>query len=410
MVSPLAERVAALVDSTATGRVVVVGSLPPHGRDLDLVVRAPQRPPLERGLLAGGLVRKDSCFALFGDCSAYAVELIVAHEFLPQDAEDELFAQARPLPGFRSLARPCPGHALLILARLVVDEGWLSAKRRQRLERILAEDSQAWAIARRSARGWGFSEALAALERAASTGRPLTLRGRLRSRWPKRALGRPKRGLLVALSGIDGAGKSSQARWLQQSLIALDAPVEVVWNNLMGENRILGVVAAAPKALLGLTGGRRRSMARYDHAASDDGDVVVGALRGPWSLLVTLTGALEQRRAAIPARLRGRTVVFDRSPLDLAVRMQVLYRSATAAQRRLIFLAAPRPDIAFLLDIAPEVSLRRKHDIWKPAQLEEQAMLYRALAPRFGAIRLDGQRPAADIAAELACRAWLALR
>jgi thymidylate kinase len=108
--------------------------------------------------------------------------------------------------------------------------------------------------------------------------------------------------------------------------------------------------------------------------------------------------------------MHGRVIVFDRSPLDLAVRMQVLYRANVEPQRRLVQLAAPRPDLAFLLDIPAEVSLARKRDIWSPSQLVEQRRLYCALAPRFGVQRLDGQRPPQDIAAEIAREAWFALR
>ena len=151
-------------------------------------------------------------------------------------------------------------------------------------------------------------------------------------------------------------------------------------------------------------------MARWDDAAPSGEDANGGALRGAWSMVVTLTDALEQRALASRSLARGRVVVFDRSPLDLAVRMQVLYRASVARQRSLVRLAAPRPNLAYLLDIPSEVSLARKRDVWSRAQLTEQRTLYRTLASRFGARRLDGRRPPQDIAAEIAREAWLALR
>jgi thymidylate kinase len=117
---------------------------------------------------------------------------------------------------------------------------------------------------------------------------------------------------------------------------------------------------------------------------------------------------LEQRLLATRGLARGRVVVFDRSPLDLAVRMQVAYRANFALQRRLVAMLAPKPHVAFLLDIPPAVSLARKDDIWSGEQLVEHAALYRALAPRFGVRTLDGQRPAAELAAEIGRAAWLA--
>jgi thymidylate kinase len=214
---------------------------------------------------------------------------------------------------------------------------------------------------------------------------------------------------LVALSGIDGAGKSSQARWLADSMTALGIDGEVVWNNLLG-NRALNFVAAAPKALLGRTGGAGERIARYEDAASPSGGSPLGsAIHGVWSTVVTLSNAIEQRVEANRAARRHRVVIFDRSPLDLAVRMHVLYRGDVERLRRLVRLLAPQPDLAFLLDIPAEVSLRRKSDIWSPSQLHEQAALYRSLAPRFTARRLDGQLPPEEIAAEIAREAWLAL-
>jgi len=403
----LAASVADVVDGAASDRVIVLGSLPPTGRDLDVLARSPERGRIADALCAAGLLRKGSDFALFRSCLAYGVELLDADGFVPAAGLEDLFAQALPLPGFRSLARPAPAHALLILARLVVDEGSLLPKRRARLQRILAEDPDAWRSAAAAAPSWRAERALLLLERAAQTGKPIPLPERLRARGARQPA-RPRRALLVALSGIDGSGKSSQARWLSESLTALGVDVDVVWNNLLG-NRALDLLAATPKALLRLAGRRGERMARYDDAPPQAGELAPSAVRGGWSTIVTFANAVEQRITARRSFGRGRVIVFDRSPLDLAVRMQVLYRANVEAQRRVVQLAAPRPDLAFLLEIPAEVSLARKSDIWSRKQLVEQTELYSALAPRFGVRRLDGQRPAEEIAAEIAGETWRAL-
>jgi thymidylate kinase len=408
----LATGVATTIDAAASGRVIVLGSLPPSGRDLDLLARSRERDRIERALDAAGLVRKGSDFALFRACSAYGVELITAERFVPRAAVEDLFAQALPLEGYAALARPAPAHALLVLARLVVHEGHLQPKRRARLERILAEDPQAWRHAREIASSWRAGRALELLE-AAAEGGSIPVSERLRAHGRRSARRFPHRGLLVALSGIDGAGKSSQARWLADSLTALGVDVEVVWNNLLG-NRALAILSAPPRALLRLAGRGGERMAQWDDPPPDADDVTASAVRASavrraWSIIATLANALEQQIPAARSVARGRVVVFDRSPLDLAVRMHVLYRANIEAQRRLVRLTAPRPDLAFLLDIPAEVSLARKQDVWSPTQLEEQASLYREFASGFGVRRIDGQRPPDEIAAEIAREAWLAL-
>jgi thymidylate kinase len=334
------------------------------------------------------------------------VELFAAERFAPPAAVDDLFDHALDLDGFRWLARPSPPHALLVLARLVVEERALSAKRRARLARILAEDPLAWEKAHEMSSAWGMTRALRLLHRAAG-GRALPLSTRIK-RAARTARHVRRRGLLVALSGIDGAGKSSQAQWVADSLAALGVDTEVVWNDLLG-NRAITLMAAAPKALLGLAGHRSNGMALYEETVPGADAPRASVVRSVWSTLVTIANALEQRVVATRSLAHGKVLVFDRSPLDLAVRMQVNYRSNVAMQRRLVALMAPRPHLAFLLDIPPEVSLARKQDIWSRDQLCEQASLYRALAPRFHVIPLDGQRPAPQIAAQIAREAWLAL-
>jgi thymidylate kinase len=405
--SDLARSVADTIEAAAGGRVIVLGSLPPSGRDLDIVARPRERERIESALAAAGLVRKGTDFALFRDRSAYGVELFPAEQFAPSAALDELFTQALALGGSRCLARPAPAHALIILAKLIVDEGRLAPKRYARLQRILAEDPDAWLRAREAAPSWQATRALSLLERAAA-GRPLALAERVRA-GGGRVLALPRRRLLVGLSGIDGSGKSSQASWLADSLTALGVDVEVVWNDLLG-SRALNLLAAPPKALLRLAGNRNERLASYEESSPSSGVAVASSVRGIWSTVVTFANSLEQRVLASGPVMRDRVVVFDRSPLDLAVRMQVLYRSNVQMQRRLVRVAAPRPDLAFLLDIPPEVSLARKDDIWSPSQLVEQATLYHELAPSFGVRRLDGQRPPEEIAAEIAREAWLTLR
>lgn len=313
----------------------------------------------------------------------------------------DLYAAALPVEGFEPLVRPHPGHALLILARIVSQEGRLAPKRRVRLTRILGEDPGAWARARQAAPSWDASTELAQLEELVA--------GRVRHRRPplRRALRAAqvrRRAPLVTLSGLDGSGKSSQARWLADALSELGVEVEVVWNDLQG-NIVLNVLGVPAKTLLSLRGRVPEQMASYAEStpSSEHRDQTA---RRVWSSIVTLANSLEQTVLVNRGRIRGRTIVFDRGPLDLAVRMEVLYRTGIARPRRLVKLAGPRSQLAFLLEVAPGVALGRKRDIWSYSQLEEQVALYRALAPSFGVRRIDGTRPPEEIAAEIAGTVW----
>ncbi|MDQ6835978.1 MAG: hypothetical protein M3016_07295 [Actinomycetota bacterium] len=399
----LGARAVTAVAQLVGDRAIVIGSLPPSGRDLDLLVRRPERERLERALPNAGFTRSGSTFALFGACSAYAVELIDAERYLHPPALGELFAAALPLAGSEPLARPAPVHALLVLARLAGRGGYLPPKRRVRLERLLEEDPGAWEAAQAGAPAWEVAPALAALARTASgIGSEPAWRALQR-----RTLGtRAGAGLLVVLSGVDGAGKSSQARWLHEALTALGLDVDLVWNSLQG-NAALDLVAKPAKALLRLSRRQVQAMGDYDNLPEAHTPQIQDPLRSAWSSYVTLANALEQRLHAARSLARGRVIIFDRGPLDLAVRMEVVYRSAVARQRRVVALATPRPDLAYLLDLPPEVSVARKDDIWSVAQLAEHAATYRALAPRFGARQIDATRAPDQIAAQIAREVWL---
>ena len=67
-----------LVAGSIRHRVLVVGSLPPGGRDLALIVRPCEERAVAESMAAAGLARRGLQWASFFDCSAYLVELIPA--------------------------------------------------------------------------------------------------------------------------------------------------------------------------------------------------------------------------------------------------------------------------------------------------------------------------------------------
>jgi thymidylate kinase len=402
----LARRVTELVASSLDETAIVMGSLPPNGRDLDLLVRRAARERLAATFADAGLADRGGTFAIFDACSAYSVELIEGERYLPTEPLEALFAAARPLPGLAPLAAPAPAHALLILARLLESERSLPEKRRARLDRAVAEDPQAWEAARQQAQSW---KAVRALDSLSSLAQGTSVQRRLPARMVHgaravRARGRRNGPILVSLSGLDGSGKSSQARWLTEALTALGVEVEMIWNDLLG-NFTLDLMGRPAKTLLRISGRATTRMANED-PASPSSDQGPGLARQLWGAYVTSSNSLEQRLLAARAKLRNRVVVFDRGPLDLAVRMDFLYRGWPERQRRMVELLAPRPDLAFFLDIPAELSLERKDDYWSLAQLQDHAERYRALAGRFGARRLDGTRAPEEIAAEIAESTW----
>ena len=192
-----------------------------------------------------GFVERSGEWGRFRDCGVESLDLVpVAAWGLSGegDAVEQLFAHARPIPGFEHLFRPAPWHLLLALARRTVEgDGRLAAKHRSRIDAAVAEDAGAWEAARSAAPAWHAQRALAALKRAYETyGHASRSRNGAR-RWQARVRAvrggedagaragcgvllearrgrRRKRGQLISFSGLDGAGKSSQAEALQAGL------------------------------------------------------------------------------------------------------------------------------------------------------------------------------------------------
>jgi thymidylate kinase len=399
----LAADAAGLIDRLAGGPVLVFGSAPPAGRDLDLLARPSEEKKLATGLEEEGFVPRGRQWALFRNCSAYAVELVPAPEWkLPEAELEALFADARPIAGYTNLVRPAPAHALLILARRA--GGGVDAKLRSRVEAVLEEDPDVWSVARRRAGAWSAERLLDRLE-AAYRGERI----RVLTRPP-----RPRRSIVVAFSGLDGAGKSTQAAALRDALERLGVGATVVWRPL-GDNAMLDLIGKPAKRLLrSLKFGPLRGLAERSEAgsvmSSPDGGEPRGAVTSAWATFVVLLNLAAQRQAAARVALRGRVVIYDRHVLDSAVRMRFLYGRAghSRLQRLLMQTAAPRARFAYFLEISPETSARRKPD-WTLDQLRRQAALYREEAAVHGVRRLDGDRPREELCALVASEVWRGL-
>jgi thymidylate kinase len=224
---------------------------------------------------------------------------------------------------------------------------------------------------------------------------------------------------VIALSGLDGAGKSSQAAALRDTLERLGFDVTIAWTRFSWDDRLWRFTLPVKRALaailrLGARGGPRDAgggpAERPDPYAGDpvkrirDGSRVLTHL---WTLVVALTNAGSQRRMTRPHLRRGGIVICDRYTLDSIVSLRFSYGTQYRfrLQRAVIAGLSPTPQRAYLLDVPPETAYARKREgglEW----LAAHRALYREEHVRLGVRALDGERPREELCTEVALDVW----
>jgi thymidylate kinase len=230
----------------------------------------------------------------------------------------------------------------------------------------------------------------------------------------------------VALSGLDGAGKSTHASALSGTLIRLGFDVTVRWTSLSHTPGVLQVLRTTADRLLILAGSRANqdgpiaaaeAIAGTPPARPRPADTAAKRLRRRsrsvafcWTSLVALRNGLVHRRATRPHLSRGRVVICDRYILDSKVQLRYDYGESRrfAFQMWLIRLLSPKADRSFLLDVSPETASARKAD-YDLSENARRARLYAEESTRLGVRRVDAERPRCEVCAELAADVWSAL-
>ena len=228
------------------------------------------------------------------------------------------------------------------------------------------------------------------------------LRERIAGRLAVAGRRRPRRGALVTLSGMDGAGKSTFTAVVRAHLEARGLPVRSEIVRIGRRGAALDRIAVPVKRILRREGPVADPVAAGDEAAKASGRAPAEAPRRGigwlWTVVVAAENALACRRIA-RAR-RHANVVTDRWLADHLVDFELRY-GRHALGRRILRAGIPRPDLAFLLEIDAETSAARKPGDQAPSVLARMEREYRELAPELGLVPLDGRAPRADVEAVL---------
>lgn len=189
----------------------------------------------------------------------------------------------------------------------------------------------------------------------------------------RRAVGglRPKRRLVIALSGVDGSGKSTLSEALTADLRAAGLPATRVWTRPGMGLKVLDSLARWARRVTrqGSSPGIR-TVAAGGEVRSRKG--VVGWL---WALAVTVAFLADARGRF---RRAGRVVVFDRHLADALVTLDFAYEGVNLrVQRWLVRRLLPKADLTLYLEITVQEAVARKpDDVFGRHAIERQLGLY----------------------------------
>ena len=418
------------IDSAITGLVLVVGSPPPGGRDLDLLARRTEHDAISHWLGAHDFVERRHLWARFDGRSAEGVELFCTDDWFARSCDSSiLFQDVEPIAGFGHLIRPGPAVVLLLAARgIVVRRGHLTEKSRARIARALQRSPDAWRTAERQAPALGLLGALHLLRRsyeadhrAARSARAAGLAATVLGGGTVRAKGkvllsvrrRKQRPSTVSFSGLDGAGKSTQVDLLQEALGAVGINSTAQWAPFASARRLRPLCA-----MLDRLSGRPPSAAASLDSPIPDPWLPEGCRDSPlraqaWVGAVALYNALKQWRHVLRPRPGVDVLLFDRFTPDVSVKLKFHYeyrRHLDVRWQRALFASlSPKPDVGFLLAIPPEVAHNRVHE-WDPSELAVMSAAYEEQVGPFQLTRLDGTDQPQELSRRIARTVWEALR
>jgi thymidylate kinase len=210
---------------------------------------------------------------------------------------------------------------------------------------------------------------------------------------------------LIALCGIDGTGKSTQALLLQKRLRISGRASKVLWC------RWDPVLARPAVVLLDRLSRRAETETEITSSSGESGDrrralkrrlLSSRLIRKLWTSLMVIDYGLQVAPRLMLARRTAEVVIVDRYRHDVLIDLSA--GGELVSTPLVLRWLLPEPDIIVILDVDAEIALSRKPDSLDLRYLKERRHLYRQLSERSAAVLVDAGEPT-DVVSDAVFRA-----
>ncbi len=210
-----------------------------------------------------------------------------------------------------------------------------------------------------------------------------------------------RRGKLICITGIDGSGKTTLAKSINNdlknegldSIYVYGRVVPIVSRFFM----ILGrkVMKSKPKDIF----------VEYDKYTRYKKKVFHNSIIAEiYKLAFLLDQSIVILVKIMPRMLCGKIVICDRYVYDTIITDLSVDLGYSDSQildlTNKAFSILPKPNIIFLIDIQEEIAFSRKHDVPHLNYLRDRRMKYLSIAKSIGAVVLDGSNSSKDVLKE----------
>ena len=205
-----------------------------------------------------------------------------------------------------------------------------------------------------------------------------------------------RRGFLIAFSGIDGSGKTTQVKLLQDRLKRNGVETSKMWSRWRPLLSLPLMYVLRRSSEVSVHKADFLSIVEF-HNPKNEG---VASL---WCFATQLENLLKISAKIIFPLTLGRTVICDRYALDLTVDgMSDLHDSLTGMRFGFKLLRLlPSADCTFLIDVDAESAFRRKPDMPNVSYNVERIRRYHSLCDEAGVKVIDGRRSPEEIHREV---------